>query len=126
MNIRAFLLSTAVILGAACGGSSGPSTPPPPPPPPPPPAPGTVNVGSAGNTFDPTAVTVTRGATVTWNFVGGTHNVTFEDGAPASSDMSSGSFTRNFANAGTFRFRRGIHTALGNFSTGMVGQVVVQ
>lgn len=114
-------LVLALLIGSACGGDSGP-TPPPPPPPPPPPT-GTVNVGP-GTAFNPTSITVNRNTTVTWAFQGGVHNVTFEDGTGSSADLSSGTHTRNFSAAGTARYRCTIHST--SFTSGMIGEVVVQ
>jgi plastocyanin len=61
-----------------------------------------------------------------WGFRDGPHNVTFEDGAPGSGDVSSGTFQRDFtlaAAATTYRFRCTIHSAA-DFTTGMVGRVI--
>jgi plastocyanin len=85
--------------------------------------------------FSPNNITVAKGTTVTWNWdscttpsdgYGGygtptcvSHNITFDDGL-SSSPQSSGSFTRNFAVAGTFKYHCAIHGAA------MSGQVVVQ
>jgi plastocyanin len=75
--------------------------------------------------FDPASITVTSGSTVTWTWLGGnTHNVTFEDGQGSSGTQTSGTHSRTFAAAMTFRYRCTIHSS--NFSSGMVGQVVVQ
>ena len=123
MRSNLVLLATSAALGLGCGGSSGPN-PSPPPPPPPPPAVNTVNVSS--NAFDPQALNVTaRGATVTWNWQGGTHNVTFEDNVNNGPNQSSGSHARTFSTPGTFRYQCTNHSVAGNFTNGMVGSVVV-
>ena len=85
---------------------------------------GDVTVGP-GNSFSPQTLNLTTGRNVTWAWVGGTHNVTFEDAAPGSGNLSSGTFSRNFTgvNAGTYRYRCTIHST--DFATGMVGSVVV-
>lgn len=116
MNWKQVLLAVGV--GAGCSGGMNPS---PPPPPPPPPAANTVAVTS--NQFNPAALTVARNTTVTWNFSGGPHNVTFEDGQGNASDRSSGSHTRTFGTAGAFRYRCTIHST--NFDSGMIGAIQV-
>jgi plastocyanin len=63
---------------------------------------------------------VSKGATVTWKFVGSdAHNVTgsgFKSG-----DRKTGTFKHKFSKAGTFKYRCTIHNA----SFGMHGTVVV-
>ena len=77
------------------------------------------------NSFIPETVTTSRGSTVTWTWRGSAqHNVTFEDGNGSSPSQTSGTLDRTFAAAGTFRYRCTLHS--GNFTTGMVGSVVVQ
>ena len=84
--------------------------------------------------FAPGTVTVPVGTTVTWqwaactdNGYGGyagcvSHNVTFDDGSNvASATQSSGTFSRTFASAGTFKYHCTIHGA-----NVMSGQVVVK
>ena len=122
MRSRLILLAASV-LGLGCGGTSDPN-PPPPPPPPPPPAANTVNVVS--NSFDPQTLNATaRGATVTWNWGGGTHNITFEDNVNNGPNQSSGSHQRTFSSPGTFRYQCTNHSTAGTFTIGMVGSVVV-
>lgn len=113
-----------IALLAGCGGGgTGPAPSPPPPPPPPPAGSNAVNVNS--NQFNPENITVSRNATVTWTFQSGIHNVTFEDGVGNSAaNNSSGNHTRNFASAGTFRYRCTNHST--SFTSGMIGSVVVQ
>ncbi len=78
-----------------------------------------------GTSFSPIerTLTATR-TTMVWGFIGGPHNVTFEDGAPGSGDITGTSFQRNFAAAaaGTYRFRCTLHST--DFATGMVGRVI--
>jgi plastocyanin len=121
---RMSLLSLLLVLG--CGGGSGPSSPPPSPnPPPPPPPAGSNTVAVTSNLFNPQAITVARNATVTWNFQSPGHNVTFEDGVGNSAgDVSSGTHTRSFATAATYRYRCTNHST--SFTSGMTGSVVVQ
>jgi plastocyanin len=71
------------------------------------------------NSFNPSETTVAPGTTVTWTWSGtDTHDVTFNDG-PQSARQASGTFTRTFASAGTFRYRCTVHS-------GMSGEVVVR
>jgi plastocyanin len=116
-----------------CGGSSGYPTgsgnqnPPPAGQPPS----GTTNsITVKNNHFDPSAMTVPVGTTVSWTWdacaddgYGGRicvdHNVTFDDGG-ASSTQSTGSWSRQFNVAGTFTYHCTLHSAL------MTGQVVVR
>ncbi len=124
MNSRFVALALSAALALGCGGSTDP-VPPPPPPPPPPPA-NAVTVAS--NTFTPAPLNATaRGATVTWTWAGGSHNVTFEDNVNNSSDpnQTTGTHQRTFSSAGTFRYRCTNHSTAGNFTSGMVGSVVV-
>jgi plastocyanin len=87
----------------------------------------------AEQTFTPGAVNVTAGTTVTWQWkscsddgYGGyatcvSHNVTFDDGSGiASSTQSTGTFSRTFNNAGTYKYHCSIH------GTAMTGQVTVK
>ena len=85
--------------------------------------------------FTPSNITVSKGTTVTWNWdscttpgdgYGGygtptcvSHNIAFDDGL-TSSAQSTGSFTRIFSTAGTFKYHCAIHGAA------MSAQVVVQ
>lgn len=141
-------LAVAMAAVVACGGSgtsdgysTGPSSGNPPQTTPTtpvaPPAPNTVMI--ANTAFNPTAVTVTHGTTVTWKWAactsgggdgyGGygsdscpTHNVTFDDGSNiASQTLDSGEYTRTFASPGTYKYHCSIHGA-----SVMSGQVVVQ
>lgn len=77
------------------------------------------------NSFSPTPDTVNSAQTVTFTWVTGavTHNVTFEDNAGNSGGQSSGTHTRNFTTANTYRYRCTIHST--SFTSGMVGQIVV-
>jgi plastocyanin len=121
---RLLILAVGLAIGAGCsGGDTTPTTPGPPPPPPPPPAPNTVNVSS--NQFTPPDLSVSRNTTVTWAFQSGTHNVTFEDGQGSSGNQSTGTHTRQFGAAGTFRYQCTLHSTPGNFTSGMVGQISV-
>ena len=89
------------------------------------------DVDIVNTSFSPSVRTVAAGSTVTWhwddcsnNGYGSTcvtHNVTFDDGSGvASSSQSSGTFSRTFATAGTFKYHCTIHGAA------MSGTIVVQ
>lgn len=82
----------------------------------------TVNL-TAANLFDQAAVTVSEGDTVTFNWAGGFHDVTFADGvasgAPVGIDGTT--FARTFDTAGTFAYVCTIHE-----SSGMAGTVTVE
>lgn len=130
------LLSICLVMAAACGGgggggyTSGPTNPG-----------GTTNPGGsvtntvnlADQSFNPGTVTVPAGTTVTWQWpntcsdgYGGyytcpTHGVVFDDGSNIqSATQSSGTFTRTFSAAGTYKYHCAVH------GTAMSGQVVVQ
>lgn len=75
--------------------------------------------------FAPASSPITAGAAVTWTWRGAEgHNVTFEDGQGSSVTQISGTHSRTFAGAGTFRYRCTIHST--DFNTGMIGSVAVQ
>lgn len=79
------------------------------------------SVSVSDNSFSPTSVTIVPTGTVTWNWTGGgygtAHNVTFTDAD--SGDMTTGSFSRTFPNAGVYPYRCTNHQ-------GMNGTVVVE
>ncbi len=87
------------------------------------PQPGSVTVTTPDNTFSPPTVTITAGGTVTWQFSGSTHNVTFTGTAPAGGNIPDqdpgNAASRLFAAAGTYGYACTRHN-------GMTGQVVVQ
>ena len=135
-NLR--LLSIGLVIAAACGGGGGSGST----------APtggnpggstgnpgGTVTntVNLADQAFNPATVTVPAGTTVTWQWpntcsdgYGGyytcpTHGVVFDDGSNIQSPtQSTGTFTRTFNAAGTYRYHCAVH------GSSMSGQVVVQ
>jgi plastocyanin len=77
----------------------------------------------ANNTFSPSAITISQGSTVSWEWQGTTvpHNVTFAAaaGVPANiPNQTSGSFPRTFNTAGTFTYQCTNHG-------GMTGSVTV-
>jgi plastocyanin len=111
-NLRiVFALGAATL---ACSGDDGPSQPSD--------GNGALTVNVVNNSFDPGALSVPVNGTVTWqwNSSGVVHNVTFQDDAPDSGDLSSGSFARTFSVAGTYPYACTIHAA-----EGMAGTVTV-
>jgi plastocyanin len=140
MQLCRRLLTTTVIaaLLAGCGGASdstynsGPTT-----------QPGGNSGGTGVNTntvviadqsFNPGSINVPVGTTVTWQWkscvddgYGGyatcvSHNVTFDDGSNiASSTQNTGTFSRTFNAAGTYKYHCTIHGA-----AVMSGQVTVK
>ena len=132
---RFFAVPVLALLLGACGGGGGSyST-----------APGGNNPGSGNNSspntvtlttdsFSPSNITVPANTTVTWKWdscsdpggYGGystcvSHNLSFDDGSNISSgSQSSGTFSRTFTVAGTYKYHCTIH------GPAMSGQVVVQ
>jgi plastocyanin len=115
------LRPVALLLFVACGGGdAGMSTRPTPTPPT---ASNAVDVRD--NLFDPSAISAVVASAVIWTWRGSAqHNVTFEDDQGSSTTKASGSHQRAFAAAGTYRYRCTIHSS--NFTSGMVGSVVVK
>jgi plastocyanin len=86
------------------------------------------NVSVQNNFFNPSAVTIAVGGTVSWNWNSGgvIHNVTFDPNNPTGNpanipNQGSGSGSRQFTMAGTFQYVCTIHESLG-----MIGSVTVQ
>lgn len=129
-----------VLLAAACGGGGGggPTSPPPSGG-----TGGTTGTGGSGgstsadisvtnNAFTPPSTTVAVGTTVTWTWnsctgdgYGGQlctdHSVVFDDGVrTGSGTQSSGTFTSQFATAGTYNYHCSIH------GSAMHGTIIVQ
>jgi len=78
-------------------------------------------VAGSNSTFNPTTLTVTKGTTVTFTFLALTHNVTFDAGTGAPSNIGNSantSATRTFSTSGSFGFQCTLHS-------GMTGKVVV-
>jgi plastocyanin len=87
----------------------------PPPPPPPPPGGGDgATVTTDGNEFNPERVFIAPGGSVTWQFSGGIHNVTFEDTAPPGGDIPDTSpgnaVTRTFPSRGDYDYECSHHS----------------
>ncbi len=81
----------------------------------------TVEVGGDSNVFTPDTVEVEVGDTVLFEWVGGNHDVTFEDDSIDSSETTSEegfTFTATFDEAGTFAYTCTVHG-------GMDGEIVV-
>ena len=87
--------SAAAPSGAAPGGTTG-----------------TVSIVDFG--FEPADLTVAAGTTVTWTNTGAaTHTVTWSDGTPESSGLTSGAtYQRTFDAAGSFPYVCGIHGSM--------------
>jgi len=127
MRIQPVVAAVALLGAAACGGGGGGyggtvTGPPPVTGPTCTPGGTTVCLGP-GNTFNPTSLTVTKGATVTWdNETSVTHNVTFDtQGAPSNTpNFSNGMQTRTFPTLGTYKYHCSIHGGA------MSGTIVVQ
>ncbi len=77
-----------------------------------------VVISTANLTFTPDDVRIPPGQSVTWQFVGTTHNVTFESGGPAPPggnipDTAPGnSVSRTFPQAGEYKYECTIHKGL--------------
>lgn len=69
----------------------------------------TATVRVVDDAFEPAAVAVPLGTTVTWQWAGEEeHNVVLDDG-PASALQTSGEWSHTFAAAGEYRYRCTIH-----------------
>jgi plastocyanin len=140
---RHVAITTIAVALTACGGStdstynSGPSTPPAQQPTNPgnqsPGGVATNSVTVSESSFNPSNISIAVGTTVTWDWnscsgdgYGGystcvSHSIVFDDGSGiASALQSSGTFTRTFSTAGTFKYHCAIH------GQSMSGQVVVK
>jgi nitrite reductase (NO-forming) / hydroxylamine reductase len=113
MAKRIPVLIMILALLAACGSSDSGSTPPPEPEPT---SPGVAavteaTVSMAGDTFQPHTLVVATGAVVTWhNDDSVPHELTSDEGWFSSGELAAGeSFTRQFDEPGTFRYRCSKH-----------------
>jgi len=134
-SARATAAAVAVaLLVLGCGGGGGGT------PTAPPPSGGTGGSGSSSstditvqnNSFSPASTTVPAGSTITWTWnsctgdgYGGQmctdHSVVFDDGGRnGSAVQSSGSFSSQFATAGTYNYHCSVH------GTAMHGTIIVQ
>ena len=83
---------------------------------------GAVVTTTSSDTFSPASVTIVSGESVTWQFSGSRHNVTFRAAQPTGGsipDTEGGAVSRTFVAAGTYPYDCTRHT-------GMSGTVTVQ
>lgn len=75
---------------------------------------GDFTISVVNNAFNPSSLSVPAGSTVTWqwNSSGVLHNVTFEDAAPGSGNLSSGSFDRAFSATGDYAYTCTLHAGM--------------
>jgi plastocyanin len=73
----------------------------------------------SNNAFSPASVTILRTGTVTWNWTGGPHNVTFTD-ANSGNRTTGETFARTFNTTGSFSYQCTLHPGV------MTGTVAVQ
>jgi plastocyanin len=112
LRVAVSLLVVASLSG--CGDSTGPAEPV-----------ETNQVAVRDDFFNPSNAQVVPGSTVTWTWSSGdAHDVAFEDNLGSSALQTSGTHTRTFAAAGTYRYRCTAHST--SFTNGMIGQVIVQ
>lgn len=79
--------------------------------------------------WSPTTVRISRGDTIKWKAVSGSHTVSaYRSNWTFNKDLSTGDVEdRTFRRTGTFRFRCRIHSTLANGQcSGMCGKVVVR
>lgn len=70
-------------------------------------------VGIGDNLFDPEAVEIASGGTVTWTHEGDiVHNVTFDDGEASETLETGDTYTRTFDEAGTFDYSCTFHPGM--------------
>jgi plastocyanin len=115
--LAAFLVVTAVTAtGASADGRRAPAR-------------VTTTVRGIITHWSPTIVRVSKGATIKWRSVTGSHTVTaYGTNWTFNRNLPSGAVTRRiFRRAGTFRFRCTIHSTLTNGQcSGMCGKVIVR
>ena len=96
------------------------------------PTPTSSSVAASNFAFSPSAVTITRGGSVTFTNAGGTHTVYLDNGAgTCATNYTVFPTTVTFATAGTYYFHCQYHSSCGTTTcgascTGMAGFVVVQ
>ena len=127
---RSMWIISAAFAMVSCGSSGGTEPSPPPSNNPGGGGPTGVSVAVRNNNYSPNQVTVTPGATVSWQWdtctgdgYGGqtctSHSVTFASGS-SSALQSQGSFARTFPSAGTYTYQCEAHRGA------MSGSIVVQ
>jgi len=116
-RVAALIFSATAL---ACGGSGSSASTAPPSSPPPVANGSTTNLSVTNNRFSPATDSVAAGSTLTWTWdtcTGdgyggsscGSHSVQFDDDGPSSSIKSSGTFSRMFADAGTYTYHCAVH-----------------
>jgi plastocyanin len=112
----AFLILTAVATTAAASDRHAPTR-------------ATKTVKAIVTHWSPTTVRISKGDTIKWKAVSGTHTVTaYGNNWTFNHNLATGQVEdRTFRHAGTFRFRCSFHSTLTNgHCTGMCGKVVVR
>jgi plastocyanin len=68
-------------------------------------------VSVVNTAFNPGNISVPAGSVVNWqwNSSGTAHNVTFDDGAPGSDNLTTGSFARTFTAPGNYTYHCSLH-----------------
>ena len=130
--VIAFLLSASAFACGGGGSSSSDGVTGPGNAPAPPPASGsTMALTVSNNKYTPARDSVAAGSTLTWTWnsctgdgYGGStctsHSVQFDDGGESSDIQDAGTFSRTFANAGTYTYHCAVHGAA------MAGTVIVK
>ena len=110
MKTNSTLILVALIMLAACGPNAGPT----PAGTLPPIQPGGAKVSISNFAFDPAALTITTGTTVTWtNNDTVAHNVIGDDGSWGSKSLAQNdTFSYTFATAGTYAYHCGVHPSM--------------
>jgi len=110
MKTKSSLILLTMMLLAACGSNAGPT----PAGTLPPIQSGKAKVSIANFAFDPVALTITTGTTVTWtNNDTVAHNVLSDDGSWGSNSLAKGdSFSFTFTKSGTFSYHCGVHPTM--------------
>jgi len=69
----------------------------------------TASITIGDNFYRPVQDTVAVNGTVTWTWTGvNRHQVTFDDGAPGSDTLTTGTFSRTFSATGTYTYFYGV------------------
>jgi plastocyanin len=107
VHLQRLALALAIVLGSVLGGCTEPA----PSHPADVPGPGTVQVTIRGLAYEPAALDIPAGTTVTWvNEDVAAHDVTAVDGSFASPTLQQGDdYTRTFASAGSWSYTCILH-----------------